>query len=86
MRLTTAAGWDSSGEFVSSTFTKLNASAYFSDSFFGLANQRYLLRTDMQYSNDLLLVLEQMSLGGPDSVRAFSPGEYQMGQRCICLR
>jgi len=39
-------------------------------------NQSLLLTLSGQYSNDLLISIEQMSVGGPDSVRAYSVSEY----------
>lgn len=35
-----------------------------------------LLRTEYQWSNDLLVPLEQYSIGGPDNVRAFPPAQF----------
>lgn len=39
-------------------------------------NQSILVRLDAQYSKDLLSSLEQMPLGGPNSVRAYPVAEY----------
>ncbi len=39
-------------------------------------NQSLLLRVRGQYSDDLLTSIEQMALGGPDSVRAYPVAEY----------
>ncbi len=38
-------------------------------------NSSLLFRAELQQSDDLLASLEQFSLGGPDSVRAYSPAE-----------
>ncbi len=35
-----------------------------------------LVRTNVQFSDDLLVSLEQFSLGGPNSVRAYPPAEF----------
>lgn len=43
-------------------------------------NTSILLRVDGQYSDDPLVSLEQFSLGGPDSVRAYSVSEV-LGER-----
>ncbi len=40
-----------------------------------IANSLLWLRINAQYSNDLLVSLEQMSLGGPSSVRAYPTAE-----------
>ena len=39
-------------------------------------NQSVLFRLEGQYTNDVLSSLEQMSLGGPNSVRAYPVNEY----------
>ncbi len=60
-----------SGEFVSGDFTVLYASftRYQNLSF----SQSLLFRSEFQWSDDLLLSQQQYSIGGPNSVRAFSP-------------
>lgn len=60
-----------SGEFVSGDFTRVFASftRYQNISY----SQSFLLRLELQWSDDLLLSQEQYSIGGPNSVRAFSP-------------
>jgi len=40
------------------------------------ANQSLMLRLRYQYSDDLLVSLEQLSVGGPNSVRAFPTAEF----------
>jgi len=39
-------------------------------------NQSILVNFNAQYSNDLLVSLEQMAIGGPDSVRAYAPSDF----------
>lgn len=41
-------------------------------------NTSLLLRGEYQWSNDLLVPLEQYSTGGPDNVRAYAPAEFLM--------
>lgn len=43
-----------------------------------LRNQTLLARVEVQSSSDLLVSMEQMSLGGPSSVRAYPPSEYMV--------
>lgn len=43
-----------------------------------LRNQTLLARVEVQSSSDLLVSMEQMSLGGPTSVRAYPPSEYMV--------
>lgn len=43
-----------------------------------LRNQTLLARVEAQESSDLLVSMEQMSLGGPTSVRAYPPSEYMV--------
>ena len=60
-----------SGAFPSGEFTKLFFSA---TRFQGLTDkQSLLLRSELQWSDDLLLSQEQYAIGGPNSVRAFAP-------------
>ena len=60
-----------SGDFASGEFTRLFASYI---RYQNLApGQSLLFRTEWQWSDDLLLSQEQFSIGGPNSVRAFSP-------------
>ena len=40
------------------------------------SHQSLILTLSGQYSNDLLISVEQMAVGGPDSVRAYSVSEY----------
>jgi hemolysin activation/secretion protein len=39
-------------------------------------NTSLLVRAEYQWSNDLLVPLEQYSVGGPDNVRAYQPAEF----------
>lgn len=43
-----------------------------------LKNSSLLARVQFQSSSDLLVSLEQMSLGGPNSVRAYPPAEFMV--------
>jgi hemolysin activation/secretion protein len=62
------------GTFASGQFTKVDYGLSFLQRIF--RNNSILLRVNGQYSNDLLTSLEQFSLGGPESVRAYSSSEY----------
>ena len=44
------------------------------------SHQSLLFTVSGQYSNDLLISIEQMAVGGPDSVRAYSVSEYLFDQ------
>jgi len=57
------------GEFAEGEFTKLFG--YYSRLQSLTEGQSLLLRTELQYSGDLLVPLEQYSVGGPNNVRAF---------------
>lgn len=63
-----------SGEFAGGFFEKWNGTfsrlQRITDSF------SLLVRAEAQYSSDLLVSLEQFSLGGPNSVRAYPPAEF----------
>ncbi len=68
-----------SGDRAGGDFTKLNleysrSQALPAREFF--RNQVLLLRARLQFSSDLLTSLERMSLGGPNSVRAYPPSEF----------
>lgn len=63
-----------SGEFAGSDFSKINLSY---DHWYNITKQHMLhISFRSQYSEDLLTSLEQMAIGGPDSVRAYSTAEY----------
>ena len=62
-----------SGKVASNDFAKFNAS-YSRLQLLG-ENQSLLVRLEGQYSNNLLTSLEQYSIGGPSSVRAFNISE-----------
>ena len=59
-------------------FTKLNLNYTHSFPFEKANNQYLLLNTRMQFSGNVLSSLEQMPLGGPQSVRAYSVSKYQV--------
>ncbi|MDA8363267.1 MAG: hypothetical protein M0Z84_05460 [Gammaproteobacteria bacterium] len=64
------------GQRVGGSFNKVNLSL---SRLQHLTNQQsLLLQVNGQYSGDLLSSLEQMALGGPDSVRAYPVAEYLM--------
>lgn len=62
-------GQGGSGEFPEGEFTK--AFLYYSRLQSITAGQSVLLRTEYQYTDDLLVPMEQYAIGGPDNVRAF---------------
>lgn len=64
-----------SGEYASNDFFKLTAS--YTRLQIVTESQSLLLRLDGQWSNDLLTSLEQFSIGGPNSVRAYPISEFQ---------
>lgn len=69
----------SSGNVAGGDFSKLNLNvAHWQPLLFHelLKNQSILARLDVQSSSDLLVSMEQMSLGGPNSVRAYPASEY----------
>jgi hemolysin activation/secretion protein len=70
---------DASGTHAGGDFSKvnLNLARWQSLNFTPkLIHQTLLARMDMQSSKDMLVSMEQMSLGGPTSVRAYPPSEY----------
>jgi len=66
----------SQGEFAEGAFTKLFG--YYSRVQNISASQSVLLRTEGQYSDDLLVPLEQYTIGGPNNVRAFPSSHAQL--------
>ncbi len=75
----TSSRTDATGVHVGGDFKKINLylarwqSLYFSPQ---LINQTLLVRMQAQTTNDMLVSMEQMSLGGPTSVRAYPSSEY----------
>lgn len=70
-----------SGDQAGGDFSKINLTLARWQSFPSvqlLRNQTLLARVDVQSSSDLLVSMEQMSLGGPNSVRAYPPSEYMV--------
>ena len=65
-----------SGKPASNDFTKVTAS--YTRLQILTEQQSLLVRMDGQFSNDLLTSLEQYSIGGPNSVRAFPISEFQV--------
>lgn len=66
------------GKFAAGQFTKVFAT--FSRLQTVTRNTSLLLRTEFQWSEDLLVPLEQYSIGGPDNVRAYGPAEALFDQ------
>lgn len=72
--LTSASRRGSSAEFAGSDFQKVFLQYHYWQN---LSREHALsFSLNGQYSNDLLVSLEQMPLGGPNGVRAFAPSEY----------
>jgi hemolysin activation/secretion protein len=70
-----------SGDVAGGDFSKINLNlAHWQPLTFSnlVKNQAILARLDVQSSGDLLVSMEQMSLGGPNSVRAYPPAEYMV--------
>jgi hemolysin activation/secretion protein len=65
-----------SGSFAEGEFNKLFATASRLQSV--RPNMSLLLRSEFQWSEDLLLPMEQYSMGGPDNVRAFPQAQFLM--------
>lgn len=63
-----------SGEFAGGDFDKVAFSLTRLQSV--MPNHAFLLRVEGQYSDDLLSSIEQFSMGGPNSVRAYPVSEY----------
>jgi hemolysin activation/secretion protein len=71
---TTASRYGNSGEYAGSDFQKVFAHYHYWQN---LSREHALsFSLQGQYSKDLLISLEQMPLGGPNGVRAYSPSEY----------
>lgn len=72
--LTEASRRGGSGMYAGSEFTKVNLSY---DHWYSMA-PRHILHVSFrgQHSEDLLVSLEQMAIGGPNSVRAYSAAEF----------
>jgi hemolysin activation/secretion protein len=66
------------GEFAEGQFTKLFA--YYSRLQNITSGQSLLVRTELQYTEDLLVPLEQYSVGGPNNVRAFPSSHALLDQ------
>ena len=62
-----------SGDFAAGEFTKLFATASRLQTV--RKNTSLLMRTEFQWSDDLLVPMEQYSVGGPDNLRAYGPAE-----------
>jgi hemolysin activation/secretion protein len=70
-----------SGDAAGGDFSKLNLHlAHWQPLLFStmVQNQSILGRIEVQSSSDLLVSMEQMPLGGPNSVRAYPPAEYMV--------
>ncbi|WP_159931113.1 ShlB/FhaC/HecB family hemolysin secretion/activation protein [Oceanicoccus sp. KOV_DT_Chl] len=65
---------DKDGNYVGGDFVKLNLNYTRLQSL--AANQSLLVRFETQQTNDVLSSLEQFSMGGPNSVRAYPVSEY----------
>jgi hemolysin activation/secretion protein len=61
--------------FASGQFTKVFATASRLQTISGGYGLSLLARAEYQWSNDLLVPLEQYSVGGPDNVRAYPPAQ-----------